>query len=152
MIPKKLLFIFIILLLFIKRLLGPLKKLYITFLKMGTTDSEKCTYRSSGERKRKTHRARTLRFIEENGGTRCKRFWSDLKRRRKKSGCIMEIKSQEGELLTEAEDVKEVLGGIWEKIRSTGLWHIEQEDLWEVFGEEFVAGKDNEISMEEIMH
>ena len=50
--------------------------------------------------KKEKDRARTLRFIQENGGTQCKLFWSDLKRQGKKRlGCIMEIKNHEGVLL-----------------------------------------------------
>ena len=46
--------------------------------------------------KKEEDRARTLRFIQENGGTRCKLFWSDLKRQgEKRSGCIMEIKNHD---------------------------------------------------------
>ena len=74
-------------------------------------------------RKKVEDTARTLRLIQENGGAWCKLFCSDLKRQgKKKSGCIMEIRNQEGDLLTDPEDViegetMEVLGGVGEKCR-----------------------------------
>ena len=58
--------------------------------------------------KKEEDRARTLRFIQENGGTWCKLFWSDLKRQgKKRSECTMEIKNHEGDLFTDQENVKE---------------------------------------------
>ena len=96
-----------------------------------------------------------LRFIQENGGTRCKLFWSDLKRRgKKKSGCIMEIRNQEGDILTDPEDVKERLRKYWKELgKSVGAGqHDEQEDPGGEIEVETMAGNVDRISMEEILY
>ncbi len=106
-------------------------------------------------RKKEEDRARTIRFIEENGGTQCKRFWSDLKSRgKKRSECIVEIKSQEGELLTDAEEVKERLRKYWEELgKSVGAGgYTEQEEPGEETEVEAMTGNVNKISMEEILY
>ena len=55
--------------------------------------SKRCVVKKIIRQKKEEDRARTLRFIQENGGTQCKLFWSDLKRQgKKRSGCMMEIR------------------------------------------------------------
>ena len=106
-------------------------------------------------RKKEEDRARTLRFIQENGGTQCKLFWSDLKRRgKKRSGCIMESKNHEGDLLTDPEDVKERLRKYWEELgKSVGAGrHTEQEDQGGEMEVEAMTGNVDRISMEEILY
>ena len=105
--------------------------------------------------KKEEDRARTLRFIQENRGTQCKLFWSDLKRQgKKRSGCIMEIKNHEGDLLTDPEEVKERLGKYWEELgKSVGAArHTEQEDPGGEMEVEAMTGNVDRISMEEILY
>ena len=65
--------------------------------KRGMSTSKRRVVKKIIRQKQEEDRARTLRFIQENGGTRCKLFWSDLKRQgKKRSGCILEI--NEGDL------------------------------------------------------
>ena len=85
--------------------------------KRGMSTSKRRVVKKIIRQKQEEDRARTLRFIQENGGTRCKLFWSDLKRQgKKRSGCIMEIKNHEGVLLTDPEEVKEKLRKYWEEL------------------------------------
>ncbi len=102
--------------------------------------------------KKEEDRERTLRFFAENGGTRCKRFWSDLKKRgKKKTGCIMEVKNDSGELLTDPEEVKERMRKYWEdlgKLGETG----QQEDEREIAGIVTMEGNDGKVSTEEILY
>ncbi len=73
---------------------------------MGDYKAKRREVKKMIRKKKEDDRERTLRFIEENGGTQCKRFWSDLKSRgKKRTGCLMEVWSGAGEVLTEAEDV-----------------------------------------------
>ena len=105
--------------------------------------------------KKEEDRARTLRFFQENGGTWCKSFWSDLMRQgRKRSGCIMEIKNHEEDLLTDPEEVKERLRKYWEELgKSVGAGrHTEQEDPGGEIEVEAMTGNVDRISMEEILY
>ncbi len=103
-------------------------------------------------RKKEEDRERTLRFIAENGGAKCKRFWSDLnKRNKKKAGGIVEIKSESGEVLVEPDEVKERMREYWEKLGKgveTGTWDDPGEEP-ETMAR---SGNDDDISLEEIVY
>ena len=122
--------------------------------KCGKSTSKRRVVKKIIRQKQEEDRARTLRFIQENGGTWCKLFWSDLKRQgKKRSGCILEIKNHEGDLLTDPEDVKERLRKYWEELGKAWVQEgIENKDLGGEMEVEAMTGNVDRISMEEILY
>jgi len=117
--------------------------------------SKRCVVKKIIRQKKEEDRAGMLRFIQENGGTQCKLFWSDLKRQgKKRSWCIMKIKNHEGVLLTDPEEVKERLRKYWEELgESVGAArHTEQEDPGVEMEVKAMIGNVDRISKEEILY